>query len=82
MAIRNPFDRWFAKLPPFWRRELGFLALFLAFSQVIGKLLFGIAATDPLSLSVAPLVIALAAIAACVVPVRRATTVSPLEALR
>ena len=58
------------------------LAVFLAFSQVIDKLLFGVAATDPLSLTVAPLVIAIAAVAACIVPVRRATGVSPLEALR
>jgi hypothetical protein len=35
MAFRNPFDRWFAKLPPFWRRELGFLALFLAFGLLV-----------------------------------------------
>jgi len=35
MAIRNPFDRWFAKLPPFWRRELGFFALFLAFGLLV-----------------------------------------------
>ncbi len=58
------------------------LALYLAFSQIIGKLLYGIAATDPLSLTLAPFLIAIAAIAACIVPVRRATSVSPLEALR
>ncbi len=58
------------------------LAGYLASSQVVGKLLYGIAPTDPLTLTVAPLVIAIAAIAACIVPVRRATGVSPLEALR
>lgn len=58
------------------------LAAYLAFSQMVGRLLYGVAATDPLSLTVAPLVIALAAIAACIVPVRRATGISPLEALR
>lgn len=58
------------------------LAGFLALSRVVGKLLYGIAATDPLSLTVAPFVLALAAVAACIVPVRRATSVSPLEALR
>jgi len=57
---------------------LGFLAL----SSVVGKLLYGIAPTDPLSLAVAPLAITLAAFVACIVPVRRATGVSPLEALR
>jgi|CXWL01.1.fsa_nt_gi predicted permease len=58
------------------------LVAYLAFSQVVGRLLYGVAATDPLSLTVAPLVIGLAAIAACIVPVRRATGISPLEALR
>lgn len=58
------------------------LVSFLSLSQVVGKLLYGIAATDPLSLTVAPLVLAAAAVAACVVPVRRATGISPLEALR
>ncbi|MBX7186483.1 MAG: ABC transporter permease [Vicinamibacteria bacterium] len=58
------------------------LALYLACSQLVGKLLYGIAATDLLSLSLAPIAIAIAALAACIVPVRRATGVSPLEALR
>jgi predicted permease len=58
------------------------LAAFLALSSVIGKLLYGIAPTDPLSLTLAPLVLMIAAVAACIVPVRRATGVSPLEALR
>ena len=58
------------------------LVAFLALSSVVGKLLYGIAPTDPLSLTVAPVVLALAAVLACIVPVRRATGVSPLEALR
>lgn len=58
------------------------LGAFLALSSVIGRLLYGIAPTDPLSLTIAPLVLMLAAVAACIVPVRRATGVSPLEALR
>lgn len=58
------------------------LVAFLALSSVVGRLLYGIAPTDPLSLTVAPVVLALAAVAACIVPIRRATSVSPLEALR
>jgi predicted permease len=58
------------------------LILYLALSQVVGKLLYGVAATDPLSLTVAPLLIGLAAIVACAVPVKRATSISPLDALR
>ncbi len=35
MALRNPFDRWFARLSPFWRRELGFVALLLGFGLLL-----------------------------------------------
>lgn len=55
---------------------------YLALSSIVGKLLYGIAATDPLTLAVAPVVLALAATAACLLPVRRAVRVNPLEALR
>jgi predicted permease len=58
------------------------LAGYLALSQVVGRLLYGIAPTDPLTLAVAPLVLAAAALAACLIPVRRATHVDPLVALR
>jgi len=58
------------------------LAAYLALSQVVGKLLYRIAATDPATLVLAPLVLAVAALAACLVPVRRAVRVNPLEALR
>jgi putative ABC transport system permease protein len=58
------------------------LAGYLALSQIVGRLLYGIAATDPVTLSIAPLVLALAAFAACLLPVRKATRVNPLEALR
>lgn len=55
---------------------------YLALSSLIGKLLYGVAATDPLTLAIAPVVLAVAASAACLIPVRRATRVNPLEALR
>ena len=58
------------------------LAGYLALSQVVGRLLYGIAPTDPLTLAIAPFVLALAALAACLVPVRRATRVNPITALR
>ena len=35
MAFQNPLDRWFPKLPAFWRRELGFLALLLGFGLLV-----------------------------------------------
>ena len=58
------------------------LAAYLALSSVVGKLLYGIAPTDPLTLAIAPVLLALAALAACLLPVRKATRVNPLEALR
>ena len=58
------------------------LAGYLALSQLVGQLLYGIAPTDPATLAIAPVVLALAALAACVLPVRKATRVNPLEALR
>jgi predicted permease len=55
---------------------------YLALSRIVGRMLYGIAPTDPLALSVAPLLLAFAALLACLHPVRKATRVNPLEALR
>ncbi len=58
------------------------LAGYLAVSQIVGRLLYGISPTDPFTLALAPVVLALAALMACWLPVRRATRVNPIEALR
>jgi predicted permease len=58
------------------------LAGYLTLSQLVGKLLYGIAPTDPATLTLAPAILALAALAACPIPVRRATRVDPMTALR
>lgn len=55
---------------------------YLALSRVIGQLLYGVTATDPAALAVAPVVLALAALVACLLPVVKAVRVNPIEALR
>jgi putative ABC transport system permease protein len=58
------------------------LGAYLALSRIVGQLLYGIAPTDPAALAVAPLVLGLAALAACLLPVARAVRVNPIVALR
>lgn len=58
------------------------LAGYLALSQIVGRVLYGIAPTDPATLALAPVVLALAAFAACLLPMRKAVRINPLEALR
>jgi predicted permease len=58
------------------------LAGYLALSSLVGKLLYGIAPTDPLTLALAPVALAAAALLACWLPARKATRVNPIEALR
>lgn len=58
------------------------LAGYFALSSYIASLLFRIAPTDPLTLVAAPLLLAGVAVAACMLPARRATKVDPMVALR
>jgi predicted permease len=58
------------------------LAGYLAFNRLVAAVLFGTPSTDPLMLSLAPLILGLVALAACLIPVLRATTVEPMTALR
>jgi putative ABC transport system permease protein len=60
---------------------LGLLVAFAAM-RVLGSLLFGVSAHDPLTFGAVSLVLAIAAVLACYIPARRATKVDPIIALR
>src|SRR5262245_8624428 len=60
---------------------VGLLASF-AMTRVIANQLWGVSPRDPLTLGAAVAVVALAGLAACYFPARRATKVDPMAALR
>ena len=53
-----------------------------AVSRLLQSQLFGVTGTDPLAYAGSALLLLLAAVSACYVPARRATQISPIEALR
>ncbi|MFN7944004.1 MAG: ABC transporter permease [Blastocatellia bacterium] len=54
----------------------------LAVTRLLENLLFGIGASDPLTLTIVALLLTLISLAACWIPARRATKVDPMTALR
>jgi len=60
---------------------IGFVASFLL-TRLIGTLLFGVSATDPLAFSLAATVLVATALLACFLPAHRAARVDPMEVLR
>ena len=58
------------------------LLMSAAAARSLSTFLFGVTAFDATSFLVVPLVLAVVAVAACLVPARRAARVDPLQALR
>jgi ABC-type antimicrobial peptide transport system permease subunit len=50
--------------------------------QIIGTILYGVSASDPAALLTGTLVLAVAALLACLLPAFRATRIDPITALR
>lgn len=58
------------------------LALAVALGRVLSAMLYEVSATDPLTLTLAPLLLGITALVATYLPARRATLISPVTALR
>ena len=58
------------------------LLLAAGLGKIVSGILYGVSPFDPAVMTIAPAVLAVAAMLACYLPARRATRVVPLEALR
>jgi putative ABC transport system permease protein len=54
----------------------------IAVTRLMASLLFGVSASDPMTFAVVPVLLGIVTLAACFIPARRATLVSPVEVLK
>jgi len=58
------------------------LAASIGVTRLMSSVLFGVSSNDPTTFAVVPVMLGIVALAACFVPARRATRVSPMQALK
>jgi putative ABC transport system permease protein len=58
------------------------LAASISVTRLMSSLLFGVSSNDPTTFAVVPVVLAIVTVVACFIPARRATRVSPMQALK
>jgi putative ABC transport system permease protein len=51
-------------------------------TRLMSSLLFGVSASDPMTFAVVPVLLGIVTLAACFIPARRATRVSPMQVLK
>lgn len=54
----------------------------IAVTRLMSSLLFGVSESDPMTFAVVPVLLGIVTMAACFIPARRATRVSPMEVLK
>jgi putative ABC transport system permease protein len=58
------------------------LAASVGVTRLMSSLLFGVSSNDPTTFALVPVLLGSVTLAACFIPARRATRVSPMEALK